>query len=82
MQSVGYTAFMPRETLTPATLLAIAQATDLPIGSDADAARIAAGAQAVIDAVRQMQHVELFDTEPADYLPTLEQLALPEDPAQ
>jgi hypothetical protein len=72
---------MPQEPLTPATLLAIARATDLPIGSEADAARIAAGAQTVIDAVRQMQHLELFDTEPADYLPALEQLARLEEPA-
>lgn len=72
---------MSHEPLTQATLLAIARATDLPIGSEADAARIAAGAQTVIDAVRQMHHVELFDTEPADYLPALEQLARLEDPA-
>jgi hypothetical protein len=68
---------MSHAPLTPATLLAIARATDFPIGSEADAARIAAGAQAVIDAVCQMQHLELFDTEPADFLPALEQLARP-----
>lgn len=68
---------MSQQPLNSSTLLAIARAADLPLTSEADAARIAAGAQTVIDAVRQMQHLELFDTEPADFLPVLEALAAP-----
>ena len=68
---------MSQHPLNSSTLLAIARAADLPLASEADATRIAAGAQTVIDAVCQMQHLELFDIEPADFLRTLEELATP-----
>jgi len=73
--AVGYTRVMSQHPLDSTTLLAIARAADHPLASEADAARIAAGAQTVIDAVCQMQHLELFDLEPADFLRTLEELA-------
>lgn len=73
---------MDHEALSAAVVEAIARAADLPLASSADAARIAAGAQTAIDAVRTMAHVELFDTEPADFLPTLEQLAAAPDDAR
>jgi hypothetical protein len=76
--AVGYTRVMSQHPLNGSTLLAIARAADLPLASEADATRVAAGAQAVIDAVCQMQHLELFDYEPADFLRTLEQLAAPD----
>lgn len=66
---------MDRDPLTAPVIVAVARAADLPLASSADAARMAAGAQSAIDAVRSMRHLELFDTEPADFLPTLEQLA-------
>lgn len=75
--AVGYTRVMSQHPLDSTTLLAVARAADLPLASEADAARIAAGAQAAIDAVCQMQHLELFDVEPADFLRTLEALASP-----
>lgn len=66
---------MDHEALSARVVEAIARATDLPLASAADAARIAVGAQSAIDAVRAMGHLELFETEPADFLPALEQLA-------
>lgn len=73
--SLGYTFGMEHEPLSADIITAIARATDLPLMSPDDAARIAAGAQSAIDAVRSMRHLQLFDTEPMDFLPTLEQLA-------
>jgi hypothetical protein len=73
---------MDHEALSAGVVEAIARATDLPLASAADAARIAAGAQSTIDAVRAMGHLELFDAEPADFLPALEQLASGADDLQ
>lgn len=64
--------------LDPDLVQALAGLAGLPPLDPADAARIAAGAQGAIDAVRAAGGPELFDTEPAEFLPTLEALALPE----
>ncbi len=57
-------------------LQALAGVTGLPPLSESDAARVAAGAQAAIDAVRAAGgEAELFDTEPSEFLPALEALA-------
>jgi hypothetical protein len=56
-------------------VITLAGAAGMPLADDAMAARIAAGAQSAVDAVRQSVHATLFDLEPSDFLPTLEDLA-------
>lgn len=56
-------------------VITLAGAAGMPLADDAMAARIAAGAQSAVDAVRQSVHETLFDLEPSDFLPTLEDLA-------
>lgn len=73
--SLGYTGWMTHAPLDARTVQAIGAAIDLPLTSDAEAARVAAGAQSAIDAVRAMSRLELFDEEPADFLRALELLA-------
>lgn len=56
-------------------IMTLASAAGMPLADDAMAARVAAGAQSAVDAVRQSVHETLFDLEPADFLSTLEELA-------
>lgn len=69
---------MPQRPLDARTVQAICAAIDLPLVSEAEAARIAAGAQSTIDAVRAAAQGALFEEEPGEFLRTLEQLAMPE----
>ncbi len=66
---------MSRTPMDARTVQAIAAAIELPLPLEAEAARVAAGAQAAIDAVRSMAHLELFEEEPGEFLQTLELLA-------
>jgi hypothetical protein len=66
---------MPQSPVDPQAVIALARAAGMPLADDAMAARVAAGAQSAVDAVRQSVHETLFDLEPADFLSTLEELA-------
>ena len=78
--SLRYTASMTHTPLDATTVQALGAAIDLPLPSAAEAARVAAGAQAAIDAVRSMADIELFEEEPGEFLRTLELLALDAQP--
>ena len=66
---------MPPTPIDFQVVMTLAGAAGMPLADDAMAARVAAGAQSAVDAVRQSVHETLFDLEPADFLPTLEELA-------
>jgi hypothetical protein len=78
---------MSRETLSPATVAALARLLGIPVTDSNVAERIAVGAGAAIAAVCEQLALEsdaqsagpsgnpLFDCEPGDYLATLERLA-------
>ena len=70
---------MMSSPLDPAVVAALASAAGIPLADNAAAARVAAGAQAAIAAVRAKLGEPLFENEPSDYLSTLERLAA--DPA-
>ena len=62
--------------LTPALVLALAEAAGHPSLDPATAARIAAGATAAVRAVAaSAADTSLFDAEPTDFLAELERLA-------
>lgn len=69
---------MPTTPIDAAAVITLAGAAGMPLADANMAARIAAGAQSAVDAVRLSVRETLFDVEPADYLPTLEELAEPE----
>lgn len=62
-----------------ALVRAMARLAGVPIADDAMAERVAAGAAGAIDAVRRARRADLFDQEPAAFLPALERLADPEN---
>ena len=66
---------MTSGTLDPNAVVAFAAAAGIPLADPEAAARLAAGAQAAIEAVRSAGNATLFDHEPSDFLPTLERLA-------
>lgn len=68
---------MTTTRLDPSLVQALAGIAGLPPPAPEDAARIAAGAQGAIDAVRASGDADLFDTEPSEFLPALEALAPP-----
>jgi hypothetical protein len=63
-----------------ALVRAMARLAGVPVPDDAMADRIAGGAAGAIDAVRRARGADLFEQEPAAFLPALERLADP-DPA-
>jgi len=69
---------MPTTPIDAAAVITLAGAAGMPLADENMAARIAAGAQSAVDAVRLSVRETLFDLEPADFLPTLEALAEPE----
>lgn len=66
---------MPPTPIDFQAVMTLSGAAGMPLADDAMAARVAAGAQSAVDAVRQSVHETLFDLEPGDFLPTLEELA-------
>ncbi len=68
---------MSNTPIDAAAVITLAGAAGMPLADENMAARIAAGAQSAVDAVRLSVRETLFDLEPADFLPTLEELAQP-----
>ncbi len=71
---------MSADNLTAETAAALARVAGIPLADSDAAARIAAGANAAIAAVRSVANETCFDYEPSDYLGALEQLAEPDAP--
>ncbi len=61
-----------------ALVRAMAAMAGVPVADEAMAERIAGGAAGAIEAVRRSRHADLFDQEPAAFLPALERLADPD----
>jgi hypothetical protein len=67
--------------LSPETVTRLAEIVGIPLADAAVAERIAAGARAAIEVVRECVAAEssaLFEHEPGDFLAALERLADPE----
>jgi hypothetical protein len=69
---------MSDDTLSAVTAAALAKVAGIPLADNDAAARIAAGANAAIMAVRSVANETCFDYEPSDYLAALEELAEPD----